>query len=184
VADGAELLGRLSQLRRRLERPTRERLMRARTSLDSLRRGVLQRDGEKLLREPAMRLDTARAQLVSALRSSMDLLAARLAEARNGHRAHHPAKVLERRLDNLKQLGRRLESASVIPLDRHRERLVRLRGLLRALGPESAFQRGFSITLGADGRVIRSAEQLKPGDAILTKFAVGEVKSTVTGSEI
>jgi exodeoxyribonuclease VII large subunit len=184
VADGAELLGRLSQLRRRLERPTRERLMQARTSLDSLRRGVLQRDGEKLLREPAMRLDTARAQLVSALRSSMDLLASRLAEARNGHRAHHPAKVLERRLDNLQQLGRRLEGAAVIPLDRHRERLVRLRGLLRALGPESAFQRGFSITLGADGRVVRSADQLKPGDALLTKFAVGEVSSTVTGTGI
>ncbi|MEO7341840.1 MAG: exodeoxyribonuclease VII large subunit, partial [Luteolibacter sp.] len=56
VADGLELLTRVSQMRRRIERLTRERLMRARMEVDALKRGVLQRDGERLLREPVMRL--------------------------------------------------------------------------------------------------------------------------------
>jgi exodeoxyribonuclease VII large subunit len=51
--------------------------------------------------------------------------------------------------------------------------------MLRALGPESAFQRGFSITLGADGKAIRSARGIKPGDLLRTKFADGEIASRV-----
>ena len=179
VADGTELLGRLAQWRRRLDRLTRERLQRARLAVDALKRGVLQRDGEKLLREPMMRLDTARGRLAQALRAAMDTTAVRLHEARAGHRAHHPARVLERRLDYLTNMRLRLLRTVQDPLIRHNERLGRLRGLLRALGPESAFQRGFSITLGADGKVIRSAALIQPGDLLRTKFSDGETTSRV-----
>ena len=51
--------------------------------------------------------------------------------------------------------------------------------MLRTLGPESAFQRGFSITLGADGKIITSAAYLKSGDLLRTKFADGETTSIV-----
>jgi exodeoxyribonuclease VII large subunit len=180
VADGAELFARLAQLRRRLDRLTRERFMRARMELDALKRGVLQRDGEKLLREPMMRLDTARARLSQAVRAAMDAAAVRLSEARAGHRAQHPARVLERRVESLSGLALRLERAGKDPLARHQEHLNRLRGMLRALGPESAFQRGFSITLGDDGKAIRSAAGLRPGDRLRTKFADGEATSRVT----
>ena len=181
VADGAELLEKLLQLRRRLERPLRERLVRSSQAVDSLRRGVLRGDAERLLREPVMRLDAAQTRLSSALRAAMDATAARLSEARAAHRAHHPARVLERRLENLAALARRLDQAVARPLDHTEARLIRLRGLLRALGPESAFQRGFSITLGPDGRAVRSAGELKPGDPLVTRFGKGEATSRVTG---
>ena len=179
VADGAELSARLVQLRRRLERLTRERLSSARLAVDALKRGALQRDGEKLLREPVMLLDTARGRLVQALRAAMDDAAVRLKEARAGHRAQHPARVVARRLEFLSNLGRRLERAGAESLDQRGAQLVRLRGMLRALGPESAFQRGFSITLGADGKAIRSARGIKPGELLRTKFADGEIASRV-----
>jgi exodeoxyribonuclease VII large subunit len=179
VADGAELLERVSQFRRRIERLTRERLSRARLAVDALKRGTLQRDGERLLREPMMRLDSARGRLSTAFGSSLESVAARLNEARARHRAHHPAKVLERRMEYLGHLRLRLERSGKALIDHRAERLGRLCGLLRALGPESAFQRGFSITLGADGRVIRSAASLKPGDLLRTKFADGETTSRV-----
>lgn len=179
VADGAELSARLAQWRGRLNRLTRERLTRSRLALDALKRGVLQRDGEKLLREPMMRLDTARGRLSQAVRAAIDAASQRLNEARAGHRAQHPAKVLERRLEYLTSLRRRLERAGGDPLVRRHDRLVRLRGLLRALGPESAFQRGFSITLGEDGKAVRSAASLKPGDLLRTKFIDGETTSRV-----
>ena len=67
------------------------------------------------------------------------------------------------------------------PLARRDEQLARLRGLLGALGPESAFQRGFSITVGEDGRIVRSAAALKPGDLLRTRFADGEKHSRVVG---
>ena len=151
--------------------------------MDALKRGVLQRDGEKLLREPMMRLDTARGRLLQAVGAALDEASVRLNEARAGHRAQHPARVLERRLENLMDIRRRLERAGRDPLDRRKERLVRLRGLLRALGPESAFQRGFSITLGEDGKALRSVVGLKPGDLLRTKFSDGEATSRVVERE-
>jgi exodeoxyribonuclease VII large subunit len=179
VADGAELLARLAQLRRRIERLSRERLARARMELDALKRGVLQRGGEKLLREPMMRLDTARGRLLQAVRNRVDAAAVRLNEARAGRRAHHPARVLERRMEHLARLRLRLERAGKDTVTRREERVARLRGMLRTLGPESAFQRGFSITLGEDGRAIHSAASLKPGDLLRTRFSDGEVTSRV-----
>jgi exodeoxyribonuclease VII large subunit len=179
VADGAELMQRLAQFRRRLDRVTRERMARARMALDALKRGALQRDGERLLREPMLRLDSARGRLSKALVNSLDACAARLSEARVRHRGHHPARVLERRMDYLTNLRLRLERCGKDLIEQRVARIARCRGLLRALGPESAFQRGFSITLGTDGRVIRSATAVKPGDLLRTKFGDGETTSRV-----
>ena len=180
VADGAELLARLVQMRRRLERQVRERMSRARMEVDALKRGVLQRDGAKLLLEPMLRLDSAAGQLSQAVKDALDALQSRVGDARVRHRVQHPAKVLERRLENLTDVRRRIERVVQGILDRREERLSRLRGLLRTLGPESAFQRGFSITLGADGRLVRSAKALREGDGLTTKFHDGEVTSRVT----
>ncbi len=181
VADGAELLTRLSQMRRRLERLTRERLMRARMEVDALKRGVLRRDGEKLLLEPTLRLESARSQLSQDVKASLESAALRLSEARARHRSQQPAKILERRMEYLTDMRRRIGRVTGETLDRRYERLERLRELLRALGPESAFQRGFSITLGADGKILRSAKDLRKGSLLITKLADGEVRSEITG---
>ena len=49
---------------------------------------------------------------------------------------------------------------------------------LRLLRPETAFQRGFSLT-SKNGRIITSAKQLVEGDEILTQLKNGEVRSKV-----
>jgi exodeoxyribonuclease VII large subunit len=102
-----------------------------------------------------------------------------LNEARSLHRAHHPARVLDRRIEHLTHLRLRLERAAGEMISQRGANLDHLRGLLRALGPESAFQRGFSITMGADGRIVRSAAALKAGDIIKTRFSDGEATSRV-----
>jgi len=179
VPDGVELSARLAQIRRRMTRVTRERLTRSQFAVDALKRGVLQRDGAKLLRESVLRLDSARGQLSQAARTSLESLARRVHDARAQHRACHPARVLERRLETVARLRERFERAGANNLDQQAERLARLRGLLRTLGPESAFQRGFSITLGSDGKIVTSSTALKPGDLMRTKFADGETVSIV-----
>lgn len=183
VADGAELLVRLAQIRRRMARVTRERLMSSQLAVEALKRGALQRDGEKLLRESVMRLDSARTQLLRATRNASDNLAARLNEARARHKSHHPARVLERRMGTVAGLRQRFERAGKDNLVSRAEKLARLRGLIRTLGPESAFQRGFSITLGPDGKIVTSAAALKPGEVMRTKFSDGETTSIVRDSK-
>jgi len=179
VPDGAELLARLVQLRRRLARVTAERLARAEAQLNGLKRGTLQRGGDKLLREPMQRLDTLRARLAQILRNKLDSATTRLQGLRSRHRSQQPARVLDRRLEHITSQRQRLAHLSQAALQLHHQRLARLRGMLRTLGPESAFQRGFSITIGPDGRILRSAVALQPGDRLLTKFGDGSIPSRV-----
>ena len=179
VADGAELLARLAQIRRRLLRLTGERLLRSQLAVDALKRGVLQRDGEKLLRESVMRLDSARSQFSKASDMALEVFKRRLQDARVRHQANHPARVIERRIEVIARWRQRFERVGKEVLDPRGERLGQLRGLLRTLGPVSAFQRGFSIAVGPDGAIVNSATTLKPGELIRTKFADGEISSIV-----
>ncbi len=179
VADGAELLGKLAMLRKRIDRQAADRLSRARAALDAFKRGALRRDGERLLREPTMRVDSARSRLNQSLVVALSHAARRLAEMSASHRSHHPLRVLERRVEVLSNLRQRLNRAGADVLHRRSDQLQRLRGMLRTLGPESAFQRGFSITRGPDGRILRSAASVKPGDLLRTRLADGETTSRV-----
>ncbi len=179
VADGMELLARLEQIRRRMTRQMWERLKRSQLAVESLKRGALQRDGERLLRESVMRMDSVRSQLSQATRTSLDVLNSRLNELRTLHKMQHPTKVLERRASVIQNLRRQIQRTAKDAFAAHEKRLSSLGGLLRALGPDSAFQRGFSITLNADGKVITSAASLKSGAIICTKFSDGETISVV-----
>lgn len=179
VADGAELLSRLQQFKRRLRRVTQERLSRSQLALDSLKRTTLPRDGEKLLRESMMRLDSLRNQLSQTTRVALDARMVILTDVGSRHKTHHPARVLERRLDAISHLRHRITRVGTEVSLQREKKIERLRGLIRALGPESAFQRGFSITLRTNGQIIRSAAALKSGDLILTKFADGQTTSVI-----
>ena len=181
VPDAGTLKARLTQLRRRGERVINDRISQGQRQLETLRRGALQRDGERLLREPVMRLDALADRLMGALESSIDVSRVKLREFGLRHRGHHPARVLERRVESLAATRRQFDVACVNAMQLKRERLMQLAGLLRALGPESAFQRGFSITLDAQGCLVRSAHELKPGDELRTRFADGETRSRVLG---
>jgi exodeoxyribonuclease VII large subunit len=51
---------------------------------------------------------------------------------------------------------------------------------LRALSPEAVLKRGYSITtIKKGGAIVRTSNQVKPGDRMLTRFADGTVESTV-----
>lgn len=181
VPDGEELTSRLAQIRRRMARQVADRLAAARRSVEALKRGALQRGGERLLREPSMRADALRSRLSQAVRTGLEEVAARLARATLAHKAQHPANVLERRLDHVGSLGRRLARLAEERMSQRDQQVRRLAGLLRTLGPESAFQRGFSITLDATGKLVRSVGDLHPGDLLVTKLKDGELRSRING---
>jgi exodeoxyribonuclease VII large subunit len=179
VPDGAELLARMGQHRRRLARVLDQALLRSQALLEGLKRGVLQRGGEKLLREPTLRLDSLRGRLAQAGSRALAEAGAELAELRLRHRAQHPARVLERRLEHVSNQRQRLARVVEEAVQNKGVKLGHLGVMLRALGPESAFQRGFSITLGPDGKALRTVAGLAPGARLRTKVSDGEVTSAV-----
>ncbi len=62
-------------------------------------------------------------------------------------------------------------------------RLVGLAARSRAHDPAIALARGWSITRGADGRVLRSADEVDVGEELHTTLAGGTVRSTVLDTE-
>jgi exodeoxyribonuclease VII large subunit len=64
-------------------------------------------------------------------------------------------------------------------LQKMEQALQRQKSMLRALGPESAFDRGFSITMTKDGKLVRSVDAVEPGEALVTKLKDGELQSEV-----
>lgn len=180
VPDGEELRARLAQIGRRMGRQMIERLTAAHRAVESLKRGALQRGGERLLREPAQLVDSLRSRLERSVRTELESGAARLAEARANHRAHHPLRILERREERVALLKRQLLRLTGEALADREKQLGRAAGLLRTLGPESAFQRGFTVTLDEHGQLLRSTSALQPGQQLKTRFADGEIASIVT----
>jgi exodeoxyribonuclease VII large subunit len=57
--------------------------------------------------------------------------------------------------------------------------LVSMEARLRALDPDRTLARGWSITRGPDGTVVRSPDDVRPGDPLTTRVAGGELRSTV-----
>ena len=76
-------------------------------------------------------------------------------------------------------LAVRLRRSAGAVLSRQDERLAALTDRLRALDPVAILARGWSITRTADGDLLRSATDVRSGDALETRLADGTVTSTV-----
>lgn len=179
VPDAEELRGRLENLRRRMARAGGERVGRLALHLGSLRRGVLQRGGERLLREPEMHLDKLRMRLSSAAGGRLRGLCGKLDALRSVHQARSPLLITRQRGERVSAVRVLFQRTLAGQMARRERHLDSLRGILRALGPESAFQRGFSITIGPDGKVVRSIDAVRAGERITTRLADGSLLSRV-----
>ena len=131
----------------------------------------------RLLQHAGLRLDRGVAMLVSPAqrlrqaRERLDNLRARLARA-----AGVP---LERRAARLDWARTRLISVAeglVVP---KRARLVGVRQTLAALNPRNILGRGYAIVRDDQGRIIRQAEGLAPGDRLGIELGEGRVDASV-----
>jgi len=180
VPDRVELLQRLHTLGRQLKQPIVHRIEQSQYRIDSIKRGVLNRRGDRLLREPIMRLDRLREAWQRAMQLTMEQRQQALERLRTSHRSLHPRQWLARKNDDLVSLSRRLTTALQQQLSAHEKQLLHLRSILRALGPESSLQRGYSITFDEKGEVLRDARDVKNGMKITTRLAEGQIISIVS----
>jgi exodeoxyribonuclease VII large subunit len=83
---------------------------------------------------------------------------------------------LEKRLDGL---DARVRRAAGLPVERARTRVAGLAARLESLSPLNVLSRGYSLTRTPEGRVVHDATAVRPGDAVRTRLARGELVSRV-----
>ena len=80
--------------------------------------------------------------------------------------------VQQRRLD-LDRLSERLAAAENQLLSAKKQKYIHLAASLEAMSPLKVLSRGFSVATDPDGRVLRSAAELSPGDRIHIRMEHG-----------
>jgi exodeoxyribonuclease VII large subunit len=126
----------------------------------------------------ASRVDESRGRLARAARHELDQAGSALELARN--RTVHSVLVgTERNRATLHRQSQDLSRVARHAVSDASERLIHRRAVLDAFDPRRQLARGWSITKGRDGRVVRSVRDLAEGQPIVTVLADGSVRSTV-----
>jgi exodeoxyribonuclease VII large subunit len=204
VPDATEVRRHLIANAARLERCVRGQLDRGRGHLAGLLRSGVFRDPLGRIRTQQQRIDELTHRLRAAARHRLTQGHHRLEPAARKLAALHPARLAERARARLDRIASRLawvlggrskrgsdrlghleaRLAAVHPVHRLRLAQQSLRAAerqLESMSHRSVLARGFSVTRGAGGRILRSTAEVSPGQVITTELADGNIRSTVEG---
>ena len=93
---------------------------------------------------------------------------------------YNPRHLLKYHDSRCRHLGEQLDAGMARRLKALKERLENTAHNLHTVSPLVTLERGYAIvTRVEDNRIIRDAASLRPGDAIKTRLARGQIHSTV-----
>jgi len=179
VPDVAELLAGIAQRGARMLRECQGAIRFQRSRLAGHERSVLYRETSRILRERTQQLDFALESLRRGAEQSLRRKNDRLRHAAAVIAAHRPASLLAASRGRLAQAEVLLGESVARKIALRRESLRSALALLQTLSPDATLARGYSITFDERGGVIRSAQDLRPGDVIRSRFRDGEADSVV-----
>lgn len=181
--DRSALIEQLGSLENRVARAIQTRMRFERQSLQRITSSRAMSDPRVLIRIQRDRLralqDRARSGLrhrVAHQRTALDRLAIRLTRVQ-------PAAVHARRQERIEQISARLLRVMARAVGQRREVLESTARELHAIGPAQVLARGFSLTLGPDGKALRSISDAPPGTSLETVLRDGRVRSRVDGGD-
>lgn len=179
VPDQKELADRLESLGSRLNRVVRGRVDRLSDQLDYYERAIFSQPADRKLQQPIFRLEGLRRDFRNAFEESFQSRERLIRDYQANWKRYHPREMLKRGQEKLDGAQDRFVNAARQALETQESRIARLSSLLQALGPGSILSRGFSITFGPDGEIIKSADAVASGDELTTQVSEGKIKSVV-----
>jgi exodeoxyribonuclease VII large subunit len=164
----------------RLRRELRAIIQDARQRLAGIERHECFRrplDGVNQLRQV---MDDRQRQMTSAMDRRLLEASQRLGNLDARMQERHPRNQLRLAQSKVDAMAGRLARSACSEQTRRGALVESLLKRLDALNPRRVLRRGYSITsLKRGGAVIRSASQVKPGDALVTRLADGQIESVV-----
>ena len=93
-----------------------------------------------------------------------------------------PSSMIDERRQLCDELAARAERAIRSKTERVQQQVATVAASLDALSPLKVLSRGYSLTTGANGTIIRSKSDVTAGDELETRVADGVIRSTVVKS--
>jgi exodeoxyribonuclease VII large subunit len=178
VPDREALLDRLGDRQRRLSRNLERRLL----DLDvRLRAGSnrLERWGRSFVRREHDQLALARRRMLTSTRAALSLERRRHRELVERLAAVHPRARIATERAHLHELERRLLQAGRSLTASLRPQLARAAGKLDALSPLAVLGRGYALVRDQQGKLVRDAEAVVPGERLRVQLQRGELDVAV-----
>jgi exonuclease VII large subunit len=144
---------------------------------------LLSRRVPSLLQEAQARDTAARGRLTHAARSQLRVHRERLT-VRTVTLGRLAPEGLSARQGVLRTTAARMGPLALGHLARETERVRSWRRLLTAYDVERQLERGYTLTLTADGELVKSAATLPVGSEVVTRFADGTARSRVEAVEV
>lgn len=154
-------------------REARLRLESRRRVLLALAQAMIRHAGEQYARAAGRLAACCPAELFTRRCSALAVASVRLPDALR----HRQARAYLAMAHKIPQLVRAWHTRG----QREAVRLEHLGRQLDIVGPVSVLRRGYSCTMRADGRLVRSVGDVAPGDRLRTRVADGEIRSLVEG---
>ena len=182
VAPDAEALGQqVDQYGQRLALLLRRRLEQGRQQLSAAARHPVFRRPQVLVDAAQQRVLRSGEQMAAALRQRLHTAEQLLAELRQGLSALEPRGQVRLARRRAQESAAQLARAMGRRIEWNRQQLHAMQRQLEAVGPDSVLGRGYSYTLGPDGKLVRKVRQVAAGDRMTTAVSDGRIKSTVEG---
>jgi exodeoxyribonuclease VII large subunit len=94
-----------------------------------------------------------------------------------------PMTLVDQRRMDCELMADRATRAIHLMSERYRHNLKHIAASLQALSPLQVLSRGYSLTQTSNGRILRQADDVKPGDILKTQLASGVVYSHVASTD-
>ncbi|HUJ80147.1 MAG TPA: exodeoxyribonuclease VII large subunit [Nitrospiria bacterium] len=178
VKTKTELIGRVDHLHQELVRACRLAIERRRDHVRHERRALI--DPQRAIEAAIQRADELGERLRNVLPRALQRRWERAAGLLQQCRARSPLELIRSMLQRLGQSRERLGRGM-----RHQDHLRRVRvehrlAQLRTLSPLAILSRGYSVARRlSDGRILRSAEGVTPGERVVVLLHEGELRTSV-----
>nr|WP_261874807.1 exodeoxyribonuclease VII large subunit [Vibrio rarus] len=132
------------------------------------------------LQKQSQQLDEKEALLKQAMLGQLNAVKQRFARLQMQLDMHSPANKIAKQQQHLSYLELRLNKAMQAQVRQQRHHFELLTEKLDAVSPLATMRRGYSISTKL-GKVVTQSKQLTEGDILVTRFADGDITSTVNG---
>jgi exodeoxyribonuclease VII large subunit len=174
---------RVERLQSRLRRAGRYEMLQARQRLSRLSAEMVLRRVRDGLGQREQRLDDLAYRAETVVVRSARVRGEKLTQLEARLKQRHVAWRLAEDERHLTMLRARLVAARLVGAEAGRLRVRHATTQLEALSPLRVLERGYALVYGPNGKLLRSADDVREGESIVAQLARGHLQATVTTKE-